>query len=140
MDPLLHAPCGYLAFGDDRIIREINVEGARMLAAQREQLLGRAISEILTTRTRVFFTAHVYPALTLHGAVQETYVSLRKADGEELATLMNIVRRQQDGRWLNESVFMAMQRRRLFEKDLIEQRRVALSAAHAEQEALEKNS
>jgi signal transduction histidine kinase/ActR/RegA family two-component response regulator len=138
MDSLLHAPCGYFAFGDDRIIREVNVEGARMLAAEREQLLGRAVSEIFTTRTRVFFTAHVYPALALHGAVHETYVSLLKTDGDELATLMNIVRRKLDSGWLNESVFMAMQRRRLFEKDLIEQRRAALSAAHAEQAALEQ--
>ena len=138
MSQLLHAPCGYLAFGDDRILTDVNLEGAQMLSAQRERLLGQAVSELFTMRTRVFFTAHVYPALALHGAVQEAYVSLLKADGEELATLMNIVRRKLDGRWLTEMVFMPMQRRRLFEKELIEQRRTAQSAARAEQAALEQ--
>ena len=139
MTSLIQAPCGYLAFGDDRSITEVNLEGARMLGVQREQLIGQSVSEIFTTRTRVFFTARVYPALALHGMVQEAYVSLLRADGEELATLMNIVRRQQEaGTWLMEIVFMPMQRRRLFEKELIEQRRTALSAARAEQAALEQ--
>lgn len=136
MSRLHFAPCGHIVFGDDHVIQEINLEAERLLGAEPRQLVRQPIGEIFTPRTRVFFSAHVFPALALHGAVQEAYVSLRKANGEELATLMNLVRRIVDGEQLIECAFMPMQRRRLFEQELIERRRAAVAAARAEQAAL----
>jgi signal transduction histidine kinase len=136
MSRLQHAPCGYIAFGDDYLIKDVNLEGERMLGFEHGKLLGMPVSEILTPRTRVYFSTHVYPALALHGAVFEAYVSLRRPNGAELAVLMNVVRRNIVGNLLMECVFMPMQRRRLFEQELIERRRAALAAARAEQMAL----
>lgn len=136
MARLHYAPCGHIAFGDDHTIQEVNLEAERLLGSQPRQLVGQPIGEVFTPRTRVFFSAHVFPALSLRGVVEEAYVSLRKADGQEIATLMNVVRRLVDGEQLIECAFMPMQRRRLFEQELIERRRAAVAAARAEQAAL----
>jgi signal transduction histidine kinase len=135
---LQHAPCGYVAFSDTYVIQDINLEAERMLSLEHGKLIGKPLAEILPPRTRVYFSAQVYPALARNGAVYEAYVSLRRASGDELATLMNVVRRELVGVTVMECVFMAMQRRRLFEQELIGRRREALAAARAEQLALEQ--
>jgi PAS domain S-box-containing protein len=137
MDDLLdRAPCGYLSFGDDGVVAEVNATLAEMVGMDRAELVGRHIDALFTVPSRIFYQTHVYPMLTLHGKVQEIYVSLRHATDEQVPVLLYGHRLQRDGRFVNDCVVVPMRRRSEYENELLQARKAADEATRAKDEFL----
>jgi PAS domain S-box-containing protein len=129
MDPQLNtAPCGYLLFGDDGTMLEVNATLAELLGYTRFELEGWHLQKILAPGGRVFYHTHIFPLLKLHGTAEEIYIALRTKDGADLPMLMNGVRRERGGGPVNECVLMRMTQRNRFEEELLAARRAAEQA------------
>lgn len=122
------APCGYVAFADDGTIVEINQTLAEMLGYTRVELLGWHVEKLLPPGGRIFYHTHIFPLLKLQAAVEEIYVALRTKDGHDVPVLLNAVRRQHEGRFISECVFMRMLQRHQYEEQLLQARRLAEEA------------
>lgn len=89
-DDLYHrAPCGYLSTNSDGIITRINDTLLGWTGYSRDELVGTSFSELLDAGSRLFYETRHVPVLRLKGEVREVALTLRCADGEHLATLLN---------------------------------------------------
>ena len=130
MDRLLDtAPCGYLAFTDEGVIRTVNTTLAELLGYSREELQGRKFESLLGVGARIFYHTHFFPVLKLHGEAEEVYLTLRSRGGQDIPTLTNGVRRERDGEMLSECVFVRMLQRSQYEDELLRAKREAEAAS-----------
>lgn len=137
MDELLNtAPCGFLTFADDGIIRAVNATLLGMLGYEPGELDGNHVQVILSGGGRVFYQTHLFPLLKLHGQVEEIYISLRAKSGEDVPMLINARRRESQGELLNDCVFVRMHQRRNFEDELLKAKKAAQQANKAKDEFL----
>ena len=131
-DSLLdHAPCGFLRFGDDGTILAVNLTLAEILGYSRVELAGWHIQKILPSGGRVFYHTHLFPMLKMHGVADEIYIALHTKDGREIPMLLNGVRREREGRVVNDCIVMRMLQRKRYEEQLLEARREAERASAA---------
>ena len=129
MDALLDtAPCGFVSTADDGTMLEVNTTLAALLGYTRVELEGWHLEKILFPGARIFYQTHVFPMLRLHGRVEELYLALRTRDGRDLPVLMNGVRRERNGRTVNDSVLVKMTQRGQYETQLLQARRLAEEA------------
>lgn len=112
------APCGHLAFDDERHIVNINDEALRQLGYQRRELVGQSLNKLLPPAVRILFQANIFPLLAEVGRAEEVYAMLRCENGEELPVLLNAARIRQEHGFLTNCVFLAVKRRALFERHL----------------------
>lgn len=131
-----HAPCGYLCFDDEARVTLINQTLAQWLGTSIEAVVGQPLSKILAPGGAIFHQTHFFPLLKLHGEVGEIYLSLLTTNGEKLPVMVNAVRRENDGRALNECVLLPMRQRHHFEDELIQARHVAERARDAKAQFL----
>ena len=124
-DLMSTAPCGYVAFADDGTLLDVNQTLADMLGYTRVDLLGWHIDKILPPGGRIFYHTYLFPMLKVHGAVEEIYAALRTSDGRDIPVLLNGVRRERDGRVVNDCVCLRMIQRHEFEDQLLHARRLA---------------
>jgi PAS domain S-box-containing protein len=137
MDEILdRAPCGFLSFGDDGVVTEVNATLAGMVGMSRAEVVGRHIDALFTVPSRIFYQTHVYPMLKLHGTVQEVYVSLRHATDDQIPVLLYGSRVQRDGRFVSECVVVPMRQRNEYENELLQARKQAEEATRAKDEFL----
>ena len=135
MDDLLDtAPCGFVSFTDDGIIRSVNRTLLELLGYERDALVGRPLETILGVGSRIFYQTHLFPLVRLHGHAEEIFILLRARSGEDVGVLLNAVRRERDGGAITDCVLMHVRERRKFEDELLRARRVA-EEARAEAEA-----
>jgi PAS domain S-box-containing protein len=147
VDPRLDTlPCGYVAFDDDGRVVAANATLRALLGYDGAAALeGRHVETLLTVAGRIFFQTHLFPLLRLHGAAQEIFLLLRRADGGEVGALVNAMRRERDGRPMSEAVLLEVRERRKYEDELLRARRdaeragaeIAETNARLEQQALE---
>ncbi len=116
---LLGAPCGFLSFDEERVVRYVNAAGAALLGRPREALIGGALSAVLPLASRLFFDSHLLPLLALHGRADEIYVSLLGADGAPVPVLLSAARAADEGGPRTDLAFLAMRRRNLLERELV---------------------
>lgn len=116
--PIQTAPCGYLAFDDDRRITSVNGEALRYLQYQEHELLGQSLDILLPQAVRILFHTTVYPALAGGQPADEVYAVLRCKDGADLPVLLNASRRQHTNGCYTDCVFLAVRRRHAFERHL----------------------
>src|SRR5689334_10323033 len=129
LEPLLDdAPCGFVVFADDGAIRAANRTLAALLGVDRADLIGRHIENILAIGSRIFYQTHLFPLLRLHGHAEEIFLLLRASNGEDVAVLANGVRRQREGEWLTDCVFLRLQERRKYEDALLSAKKTAEEA------------
>ena len=132
-------PCGFVSFGDDGLIHEVNATLLDRLGFAREELAGRSIETVLGVGSRIFHQTHFFPLVRLHGAVQEIFLLLRTKANEDVGMLCN-ARRRSDAVPVTECVLMEVRERRKFEDALLrakqeaEEAHRALQAAHAQLE------
>ena len=138
MDDLLNtAPCGFLAFTDDGIIRALNATLLKLLGADAlEGLQGQRVESILPVASRIFYQTHFFPLLKLHGEVSEIYFSLRSGNGEDIPVLVNAVRRERDGVSINDCIIIPMRQRRRYEDEILEAKREAEKANRLKDELI----
>jgi signal transduction histidine kinase/CheY-like chemotaxis protein len=130
------SPCGLLAFDDAGRIVEANAELHRWLQLEPGTLEGRSIEHILGPAAKVFYSTHLFPLLKLHGAVDELYLALRRADGSDVPCLLSAVRDTAGAKPANRCALLTMWRRREFEAALLEARRAAEAATLAKDQFL----
>ncbi|MEO5718345.1 MAG: PAS domain-containing sensor histidine kinase [Chthoniobacterales bacterium] len=132
MDPQLDiAPCGYLAFTDDGMIREVNQTLAVLLGFTPEELRGQHIESILGVGARIFYHTHFFPILKLHGEAEEVYLTLRSRAGNDIPVLTNGVRREREGEVVSECIIVRMLQRARYEDELLHAKQAAEAANDA---------
>ena len=68
MDPLLDtAPCGYLSFTDDGVIRASNTTLLGWLGYSMGDLNGQSVETLLPVASRIFYQTHFFPLLKIAG-------------------------------------------------------------------------
>lgn len=87
-DLLDNAPCGFIAFRDNKEIVYANGTILSWLG-YREKITGRNIEDILTIATRIFFNTHFFPLLTLRDAVSEIFMQLCDINNTIFNVLVN---------------------------------------------------
>jgi signal transduction histidine kinase len=127
-DPLETAPCGFLAFGDDGIVRRVNATLLEMLGRERDDLVGLHVEQILSVGSRIFYQTHWFPLLRMHGRAEEIFLLLRASSGEDIGVLVNAVRRETADGALFDCVLLRVRERKKFEDELVRARRAAEQA------------
>jgi len=121
-------PFGFVSFADDGTVRLANRTLLDMLSMEREALVGRHVERVFTVGTKIFYQTHLFPLLRMHGRAEEIFLVLRAASGEEVAVLVNAVRREHDGEPSTDCAMMRVRERRKFEDALLRAKRDAEEA------------
>ncbi|MCZ8522684.1 MULTISPECIES: PAS domain-containing protein [Paenibacillus] len=138
MDERLNqAPCGFLSLTDDNMILDINDTLSRWLGYDPRSLRGRPFHSILAVSSRIFYHIYFFPLIRLNGNVEEMYLSLLTKSDVEFPVLLNAVRREQHGMFVNECVFVPMRRRMEYEQKIFSAEGAAFKA-QAELNRLQK--
>jgi PAS domain S-box-containing protein len=137
MDDLLNtAPCGFLSFADDGKIVLVNSTLLEMLGYEPDELTGRHVESLLPVASRIFYQTHLFPLLKLNDRVDEVYFSLRSKAGAEIPVLVNALRRERAGIFVNDCVLMHVRNRNQYEDEIIQAKRIAEDATRAKDEFL----
>jgi PAS domain S-box-containing protein len=135
-----NAPCGYVVTRPDGTILQINQTFIAMTGHAREWLLaGRRFAELLTIPGRIYHDTHFGPLLRMQGFVKEVAFDMLRQDQHRLPVLVNAVNKSIEGKEALTlmTVFDATDRRQ-YEQELLQARRRAEEAAHAECAAKEQ--
>src|SRR5690242_11004393 len=126
LDPLLDdAPCGFVSFADDGSVRALNRTLADLLGFDRKELMGRHVESILSIGAKIFYQTHFFPLLRLHGHAEEIFMLLRAKSGDDVAVLVNAVRRQRASEWVTDCVLVRVRERQKFEDALLRAKKAA---------------
>lgn len=129
MDDLLNtAPCGFLAFTDDGTILMVNATLSDLLGYKPGELQGKHVESLLSVAGRIFYQSHFFPLLKLHSKAEEVYLSLRSKSGTDVPVLSNAVRREREGIFVNDCVFVPMLQRNQYEDEILRAKKVAEDA------------
>ncbi|MDX1419215.1 MAG: HAMP domain-containing sensor histidine kinase [Rubricoccaceae bacterium] len=130
MDPLLDtAPCGFFSVNDDGTVVRANATLRNYLGA--ETLVGHHVDALLSRGAKIFYQTHVFPLLRVEGEVNEVYLSLRTAGGDDLPVLLNATRHTGNDGAVNDAVVVPMRRRNQFESELLQAKHAAEEASRA---------
>ncbi|HEX6576479.1 MAG TPA: PAS domain-containing sensor histidine kinase [Gemmatimonadaceae bacterium] len=133
-----HAPCGFVSFGDDGVIHQINATLLTRLDYSRDEVVGGHFEKLLGTGARIFYQTHFFPLVKLHGRAQEIFILLRSRNGDDVGMLCNASRRERSGEGVTDCILMEVIERRKFEEALVEARQNAERfAEQLESQALE---
>lgn len=132
MDSLLNtAPCGFLSFGDDGIVRAVNETLLDRLGRKRGDVVGAHVDTLLASGARLFYQTHFFPMLKMQGEVEEVYMSFQTGAGEDLSCLVNAKRATRDGETINDVVLLPFEERDQYEDELLQAKRAAEQANQA---------
>lgn len=132
-DELLNtAPCGFLSFTDDGTIMIVNATLLELLGYEFDALRGRRMESILPLASRIFYQTHFFPLLKLHGKAEEIYISVRSKQGTDVPMLVNAVRRERAGNFVNDCIFVPMRQRIQYEAEILQAKKTAEAAIHAQ--------
>lgn len=136
LDELLNtAPCGFLRFTDDGKIVVVNATLLQLLGYELDELRGQRIDSILPLASRIFYQTHFFPLLKLHGKVEEIYISLRPKQGNTLPVLVNAVRQERSGVFINDCIFVLVRQRVRYEDEILRAKKDAQAAILAQNQA-----
>jgi len=126
VDPLLDtAPCGFVSFTDDGRVRSVNATFLEMLGLSQAELLGQHIETVLSNGARISYQTLFFPLLRLEGRADEIFLLLRAKDGSDVGAIGNAVRRQRDGEWVTDCMFLRLRERKKFEDALLRAKKAA---------------
>jgi sigma-B regulation protein RsbU (phosphoserine phosphatase) len=129
MDDLLNiAPCGILLFDDGGNVLRANKTLKDLLGYNDQELEGKTVDNIFSVATRIFYNTHLFPVIKLHSRADEIFLTLVTKDKKDIPVLSNTVRRQNDGKFENLSVFVPLFERKKFEEEILQARRTAENA------------
>jgi len=136
IDELLNtSPCGFLSFADDGKILMVNATLLQLLGRETDELRGQKMESILPIASRIFCQTHFFPLLKLHGKVEEIYFSLRSKQGSDIPMLINAVRREKGGSFVNDCILLCIRQRILYEGEIIKAKKAAEAATLAQKQA-----
>ena len=120
------APCGFLAFTDDGVVRFANQTILDATGYPREEVVGAHIERLFNVGTRIFYQTHWFPLLRLHGRAEEVFLMLRTKSGEDTGMLSYAQRRA--GEDVFDCVLVPVRERARYEQELLRARRAAEDA------------
>ncbi|HET6735078.1 MAG TPA: SpoIIE family protein phosphatase [Mycobacterium sp.] len=122
-----NAPCGYIATGPDRRIVAVNATLSTWLGYERNQLIGKAFTDLLTAGGLIHYETHFAPLLEVEGEIGGVTVELVTAQGARLPMFVTAnSKTDADGRAVMlRFVLQDARDRRLYERELLEARRRA---------------
>ena len=130
------APCGLLVTDAAGLILRVNATLCRWLGYSQAALVNKVkIQDRLPVGARIFHQTHCLPILHVQGSVGQLQMEIRDAGGQRVPVLVNIVRRNVDGRILDEWSLQGMNERRSYERELLAARKTAEQALDARLEA-----
>ena len=124
-DRLNTAPCGFIEFGDDGTVVEVNETLATMLDYPREEVIGSHVEKLLPPGGRIFYHTYLFPLLKVQQRVDEIYVALRTRGGTDIPVVLNGVRRMREGIFVSDCICLRMIQRNEYEEQLLAARRLA---------------
>ena len=121
-----NAPCGYLsATADGRVVR-VNATLLAWTGYPRGDVLDRALSDLLSIGSRLFYETRCLPVLRLEGEVREVSLDMRRCDGTSMAILANFtLRHPGDDRSIIRMAILDATGRRGYERELLRVQRAA---------------
>ena len=128
-------PCGFLSFTDDGQIQRVNARLLERLGYRREEVEGRPFESLMNVGSRIFYQTHLFPLIAMQGRADEIFVLLKGASGDDIGFFLNAVRRERDGRIVNDCALMRVEERRKFEDALVRAKKVAEQAQKELEEA-----
>lgn len=128
-------PCAYVATNLENKITAVNQTLCEWLAMSENELLGKHISEIMTTPSRMLFLGSLLPHIQHYHHTEENYLTFKVSQDSPLPVMLNAQKITHDGQAYISYAFMKMNRRHLIEEQLIQERRRAEMAIE-EKEAL----
>ncbi|MDP5016420.1 MAG: PAS domain S-box protein, partial [Dolichospermum sp.] len=129
IDEILNtAPCGFLSFTDDGTIVMVNATLLELLGQELDELWGKKIELILPIASRIFYQTHFFPLLKMHGKAEEIYFSLKSKQGNHIPVLVNGMRREKAGSFINECIFIPIHQRIQYEDEILKAKKVAEAA------------
>jgi PAS domain S-box-containing protein len=127
-----HAPCGLLVCTADGAIVRANATFCRWLGYAEADLLGhKRLQDLLTIGGKLFHQTHCAPLLAIQGSVAEVQLEMQTRTRERIPVLINIVRRREGERMLDECAVMITNDRRSYERELLRERKNAEAALAA---------
>ncbi|HJQ12443.1 MAG TPA: ATP-binding protein [Gemmatimonadaceae bacterium] len=128
-------PCGFLSFTDDGTIQQVNARLLERLGYSREEVEGRPFESLMNVGSRIFYQTHLFPLIAMKDRADEIFVVLKASNGDDVGFLLNAVRRERDGRMVNDCALMRVEERRKFEDALVRARKAAEAAREELEEA-----
>lgn len=125
-----NAPCGYILALPDRRIVTVNATLTAWLGCERDALIGKPFTDLLSAGGRIHYETHFAPLLHLNGRLSGITVDLVTADRARLPVFLSAnVKTDIDGHpVLLRITVQDARHRRSYERELLDARR------HAEQE------
>lgn len=132
IDPLLDtAPFGFLVARDDGLVEQANITLAELVGRPRHGVVGHHLDGLLSAPSRIFYQSHFFPILKLQGRVNEVYVALATAKGEEVPVLLNATRRETPDGPRSDWAVVPIRTRNDYENEILKARKAAESASAA---------
>jgi signal transduction histidine kinase len=129
VDDLLNtAPCGFLSFGDDGVVKLANATLLQMLGQEKQQVVGHHLDQLFTVGSRIFYQTHWFPLLRLHGRADEIFLMFKAVDGSDIGCLVNAVRRGHGALAQYDCIIVRVREREKYEGELLRARRTAEQA------------
>jgi len=121
-----HAPCGYLTLDAEGRTSRVNATFLAWTGLDRDAVVGRPFTDLLTAGGRLFHETHVAPLLRLQGLAREVALDVACPAGTLPVLLNAAARRDADG-GLREvrMVLLDARERRSYERELLRARRRA---------------
>ncbi len=113
----------------------VNTTLLELLGYESDGLRGQKIESILPIASRIFYQTHFFPMLKLHGKAEEIYFSLKSKQGNNIPILVNAVRRENTGSFINNCIFIPIRQRIQYEDELLQAKKAAEAAIHAQKQA-----
>lgn len=133
-EPLNTAPCGFFSFTDDGTLVAVNDTLAGMLGYASGELVGKRLESLLTLASRMFYQTHLFPMIRMQGKAEEIFLSLRTRSGEGIPVLLNVVRKEHEGRGVNQCALIPVRNRGKYEDELLTAKRMAEEALRNNEE------
>lgn len=123
-DLLNAAPCGFLSFSDDGVVRIANATLLAMLDYQAEDVVGHHVERLFNVGTRIFYQTHFFPLLRLHGRAEEVFLLMRNRAGASVG-MLSYARRREGADSYYDCVLVPVKERAKYEDELLRAKRAA---------------
>ena len=134
-----NAPCGYLSFVGDGTIVKVNKTLLSWLGYEKEEVLCvKRIPSILSIGGKIFFETHFFPLIRIQGFIKEINFDLVRKDKSSFPVLLNVneVASPEGNPKVYRATIFDITDRKKYEKELMDARKKAESAARAKAEFL----
>jgi len=133
MDELLdRAPCGFISFGSDGTVLDVNTTLLQILDTTRDDVIGKSFESLLTVSSRIFYQTHFFPLLRMQSRAEEIFLTMRTGTPPgDVAMLANVAARAAGNGDAYDCVLMRLRERRKWEDEILRAKRSAEEANRA---------